>query len=342
MRSTIEDIASRLGVSKMTVSRALRGVGGLREGTRQRVLEAAKEMGYRPNSSAKAVRNGRFGSIALLASSVQHRGNVLSGAVEAIQDVLAELDYRLTLARLPDEKLTSEEYVPQILRELSADGILISYIQHIPDRLVQLVRDYRVPAVWMNTKWETDCVHPDDREAAQRATQYLLRLGHRKIAYLDFSHDRNPDNDHYSAFDRFEGYAAAMTQVGLAAQQLGPVAEIPPGQRFEAARQALSQPDRPTAIITYSQAHANFVAMAALEQGLRIPQELSIMSFCDVRSISMMGRPMTAMVLPEPEIGKCAVEMLLKRIERPDRALPARVHPFVLHEGDTTAPPPAR
>ena len=170
MKVTIRQIAARTGLSPITVSRVLGDKSDKhRPETRERVLRAAEELGYRINTAARAISTGRFGSVALLMSTEGSFSYLPGPLMDGIQEVLEEQDLHLTVARLSDEKLTDAEYVPQILREWTADGVLINYHFHIPGRLIELVRRYNVPSIWINSKQECNSVHPDDFGAGRRA-----------------------------------------------------------------------------------------------------------------------------------------------------------------------------
>lgn len=336
---TTYDIAQKAGVSQATVSFVLNKrdtAVRISEKTRDRVLQAANELGYRRNGSAQALSSGRFNAAALLTSTQAYHSYLPQGLMQGIHDELAVHNMHLTLAMLSDDQLTDGEFVPKILREWLADGLLIDYNQQIPQRLVELVTGHNLPAVWINTKQEADCVFPDDFGAAKRATEHLLTLGHRKIAWVDFSHGTESKCAHYSAHDRFEGYGATMDAAGCKPQDWRGKTGVAEAERVEFSRQILSQPERPTAILAYG--YALPLMVAALSLGLQVPQDLSVMLFGDA-TLNFVGTPISSMTEPNAEVGRLAVRMLREKIAAPKQVLAPQSVPFTLSEGATCAPP---
>jgi LacI family transcriptional regulator len=223
--------------------------------------------------------------------------------------------------------------VPRILREWSVDGLLINYIAGIPDKMIELIGRYQIPSVWLNAKLESDCVYPDDFEAAVRACKYLQKLGHRRIAYVDYW-----NADHYSVADRRNGYLRAMRSARLQPQLLRNEREVPESEWLDLSCEWLRLPDRPTAVIAYEADRALPVFCAALKLGLNVPGDLSILSFHD-RGVGVVGMPLTTMEIPMVQTGAAAVEMVNEKIRNPGLSLPARAIKANLLEGTSCAPP---
>ena len=143
----MKQIAEHLGLSLPTVSQVLNNRGQLRPETRRRVLRAAVKLGYRPNTAAKAISTGRFNCIALLLGADPLSGYLNRDMIEGIHDALADRNMHLTITKLPDQKLTDDGYVPKMLRESMADGMLINYKANIPPGMVELIEEDRLPAI---------------------------------------------------------------------------------------------------------------------------------------------------------------------------------------------------
>jgi LacI family transcriptional regulator len=330
-----------MGVSRATVTHVLNGKAvemRIRPETQRRVLEVAQELGYRANTAARAIRAGRFGNIALVQSLLgQYLPNeLLCGLTQAI----ADKDLHLVLTQVPDAVIEEESYLPHTLRDLSVDGVLIN--RHVGPTLPYLERIHRlrIPAVFLNVKQEFDCVYPDDCAGGRMATEFLLRLGHERIAYVD---TEEPRNKHYSKEDRRFGYEQVMRSAGKPARVYflphdWQVAGQPSvDQRMESARLLLARDDRPTAVIAYELAEAMSVVRAAYVLGLRIPEDLSLIQFhhgVDDRFFVPIHTVSNAM----EQVGRKAVDMLLEKIERPDVPMPARVVPVAMMEGATCLP----
>ncbi|MEX0654632.1 MAG: LacI family DNA-binding transcriptional regulator [Phycisphaeraceae bacterium] len=340
MTSTLKDVARHSGLSVQTVSCVLNNRGNLyRPATRQRVIDSAKQLGYRPNALARATRTGRSGTIALAMATNAHRSNLPIQMLQGIEQQLGETEGRLLLAPLPDDKLTSEGYIPQILREWLADGLLINYQINIPPRMVELIRRHQIPSVWLNSRQAADCIYPDEHDAGHRATQHLLAMGHRRIAYLDLSHAEPELADaHFSTIDRQAGYETAMADAGLATQVVRTKEHVQRDHRLAFCRQWLEQGDRPTAVLCHADATAVPLAAAAHQLRLRIPEDLSLVSFGDVPDRLVAGC-MTTLIVPQHELGRQAVQMLYRKIKSPARPLKPMIVPFEMDPGSTCAPP---
>lgn len=336
-RPTQAELANMVGVSQVTVHRALTGSGPVKEETRKKVLKLARDHGYRLNTSASALRKGRFGNVALLQSTEPGRSTF--DGLRGIQDVLDSENILLTAARLPDDQLTHEGFVPRILREWCADGLLINYTHHIPERMVQLIAEYEVPSVWINSKLPADCVHFDDEQGGRLATESLIERGHRHIAFIDLSHAEDElDGSHYSAHDRRAGYEKAMGEAGLTGDVVRGHTRVPAASRAAFAREWLSRDSRPTAVLAYSDRSALPVLLAARELGIAVPSELSIMAFSH-EPVDRAGVLVSSVQAGHGQLGAEAAEMLLTKLDSPRSALsPTRV-PFSAPEGDTVAPP---
>jgi LacI family transcriptional regulator len=346
---TLSHIADHTGVDASAVSRVLGGKARqyrISHTTERRVLRAADELGYRPNASARATRQGCFGSIALILSTHTGRSDLPPDVLAGISSALDASELHLTLARLPDDKLTDAGYVPRILRELSCDGMLIDYTDHIPERMIDLIDDTGQPAVWLNRKREHDCVYPDDLAIGRRATERLLEAGHRRIAYVDWGAGwKQLDQAHYSQRDRQAGYERAMADAGLAARVIrrddSDVVE-PLTALHQAMVNLLSRDDRPTAFVTYSRVFAQVIAGAASVCGLSVPRDLSLVTVSYQADVTGAGLEIACVMTPGRSYGSAGVKCLLKKIARPaTRLAPRPIAPKQFFEGQTIAPPGA-
>jgi LacI family transcriptional regulator len=337
-RTTVKDVALRAGVGQPSVSVVLNGAKSgmhIAPATRQRIMQAAVELGYQPNNSARAMKTGRFGCVGLLMSTSRARGVVQEHLLEGIHDELALHDQHLMLVKSPDESLTDEAAVPRLLREWMVDGLLVAFNISTPPNMIEIIRRHRIPSIWLNADHEVDCVRPSDEDAGYMAAHHLLEMGHRRIAYVG---DKRVW--HYSIAQRQNGYQRAMRAARAKPLLLNSSIDTPRPQKLKDALGWLQSPDRPTAMIFYSQETAQVTFYAAESLGLRIPQELSLLTFGENQIFS----PCTAldtMVIPFREVGQLAVRQLLHKIENPVGILPLHEVPFSLMRGDTNAPPAA-
>jgi LacI family transcriptional regulator len=343
MAITLKRIAEHCGLSLQTVGAVLSGKQALfRPETVARVQRAAAELGYRPNSAAKAMRSGRFDCAALVLSDNPWRSTLFRPQISGIDQALLAAGMHLVHALIPEQPLRERGQVPKILGELMADGLLINYNTGIPDALDEVITKHRLPAIWMNARRARDCVHPDDEGAGRLATEHLLKLGHRRIAYVDYCHATTQPDQHYSAWDRQAGYEQAMRASRLTPRVITAPLSVPPVEIPQAACTWLRAPDRPTAVVTYCEREAEPILYAATALlGLQVPRDLSIVTIADDPA-DHTGVPLATVILPRYDLGRVAVELLLERIANPRRSLPACSLPVRLEPGTSTAAPPSR
>ncbi len=340
-----EHIAERLGLSQRAVSMALSGHRGVSETTRQKVVEAAGRLGYRPHSFARSTLNGRTGCFALVLSTDSPSSMLPALMLAGMQQAVEAENRHLIVATLPDEKLTATGFVPKILRELAADGLLINYNAHIPQRMIELIERHEIPAVWLNVRREFDCAFPDDEQAGLLATEKLIARGHRRIAYVDYNNDLDDLGAHYSAKDRQAGYARAMLAAGLAPRRIGQKRIALARNMMADLRQALEGSDRPTnrptnrptALICYSARDSRAAYLVASELRLKVPGELSILRFGS-GPFDDFNVDFDVAVIPESDVGRSAARMLTARLTTGQPQLSVSL-PFRFHQGQTIASP---
>lgn len=340
MAITLKRIAEHCGLSLQTVGAVLSGKEALfRPETVAKVKAAAQELGYRPNSAAKAMRSGRFDCAALVLSDNPWRSTLFRPQLTGIDHALNAAGMHLIHALIPEQDLRERGQVPRIIGELMADGLLINYNTGIPDALDQVITKHRLPAIWMNAKRARDCVYPDDEGAGRLATEHLLQLGHQRIAYVDYCHATTQPDQHYSAWDRQAGYEQAMRAAKLTPRVITSPQSVPSAQIPQVARAWLEAADRPTAVVTYCEREAEPILYAATAlMGMQVPRDLSIVTIADDPA-DHTGVPLATVILPRYDLGKVAVDMLLERIAAPKRSLQARCLQVKLVPGVSTATP---
>lgn len=331
MSVTIQDVADRCRLSRETVNHILRGRGAkYRPETRERVLAAAGELGYRPNSAARAMRLGSFRSIGLVSASERGVGALDAGLLLGIQGA-AGTDLHISIGQVDDGAFTSPDGLPRIVGEWSCDGLLLNYVAAFPSAVRELLERSGIPAVWLNVRHESDCIHPDDHGAAAEAVRRMAAVGHRRIAYLSCT-----GGEHYSRDDRREGYLAAMRTAGL--QPIVHEQPISGGGAALGAAVGAALDGRPSALLCYSAGEAIPAAYAAAVRGLAIPRDLSLVCLGPAGTEGLG----IAVAHARPDfhaMGRAAVDLLRRRIARPRASIPTVIHPFTWSEGATLAPP---
>jgi LacI family transcriptional regulator len=350
MSVTIKQIAQLTGLSVPTVGNVLgRSADRYSEETRRRVLAAARELGYRPNSSARAMRRGRSGCAALVLSRSRQQTHsyIPAGLLDGLDDELALHNMHLTVSRLSDEELSSDDFVPKVLREQMADGMIVNYTHGIPPTMLDLIHAHHTPAVWLNAKLNEDCVYPDDFAAARSVTSELLKLGHRRVALVHLvsrlnstgTFAENKSQMHYSALDRVAGYATAMLDAGLEPQVLSHERYIEQEEYLEACVAMLRDANRPTAVMAYSENESAELLVATRALGLEIPRDVSIVMFAPIGRW-LGGYYMSVAAIPTREMGHRAVRMLHRKLQQPAVTCAPEPLPYELADRHTVGPPP--
>ncbi len=342
MSVTLQDIANHANVSLPTASQILsplsKRAGLFSEATRQRVRRAADELCYRPNSSARSMATGRFGAVTLVLSHHDNRSILPHSLLAGIEGSLASTDLHLMIARLPDQKLTDAGAMPKLMRELASDGLLINYNAHIPSRMIELVDQYRLPSVWINTKQTNACVYPDDERAGYELTKLLLENGHERIAFVDYTYGLRPKEPHYSNPDRRAGYRRAMREARLAPRIVCGAGNILRSERIEFSRQWIEAPDHPTGVVCYTHHESAAILATADRLGLSVPRDLAVVTVHDEPAHHYDISIPTA-VLPEREIGSRAVTLLAAQIATKNTACESFCVPLSIVHADQVFPP---
>ena len=342
---TIATIATHLGLSRATVTHVLNGRATeqrISAATQTRVLGAAQEMGYRANASARAVRAGRYGSVALIQSL---RGQYLPPELlTGLMDAIATRDLHLVFSQvqdqiIQDQIIEEETYLPQTIRQLAVDGVLLNRHLALPPDYLARIQSLRIPAISLNVKQEFDAVHPDDTQGGVLATEFLLALGHENIAFVDSD---EPSNKHYSKHDRRAGYEQVVASAG----KRGRVYLLPKTWHYEnsedkritAAMALLREENCPTAVLAYEISEAMAIVHAAHRLGLHIPQDLSIVLFHN-RLDDRFFLPFHTISNQMEQVGREGVAMLLEKMNNPTIPLSTRAIMPVLLKGMTCQPP---
>jgi len=272
----MKEIAQLAGVHVTTVSLVLSGQDkkfGISTKRSEEIRRIAERLGYRRNAAALAINRGSFGTIGLLMGHRWSLGHLPRQMLSGICSGLGDLGLQLLFAQLPDEEALRADSIPRLLRERCCDGVLISYDEGSPAVFSQLIQRYNVPAIWMNLRREADCVHPDDVGSGRAATELLLSLGHRRIAYSNFYWSGATEaqllDAHYSMRDRRDGCLSILERAGLTplpglvqeGEDQSSVAVVAAAERL------LRRPDRPTAVICFSLGDAEGLMIAANNLG---------------------------------------------------------------------------
>lgn len=340
---TIKQIAHRAGLSVPTVSRILNNDSELfRPETREKVWRAARELGYRPNSYRMALRTKRFNAIGLLVGQRQIEGSISAAVLRSLLIEMHARNQHLLVGEVPplapDEAELAAAAAPKMIREWAVDGMLMDCEKNAPGGVDKLIRDHKIAAVWLNARDGDDCVYPDDRQGAREATERLIRVGHRSIAFVSLEGRTQLDP---ALAERLEGFESAVLEAGATAHRLIPNDRVRPADQIDVLIEFLrthSGGDRPTAALCCGRRPATAMFAAALASGLSVPKDFSIVAIHD-EPVDDPGRRITTMCLPSSEMALQGLAALIDKIAEPAKPMPSRAIPLTYCEGATLSPP---
>ena len=305
---TMRDVADRLGVSPMTVSRALRGRPGIGEATRQRVLAEVAALGYRPNKLARGLRSG--GPHELIGLLVTNLGNPFySQLAVGVEQVAVRYGARVMLGSTGADPDSEDEVVDDLL-ERGVDGLVVvpagpdhSHLGAVQRRGTPVVLGASPP---MGA--EVDCVLVDDFGGSRAACRRLIEHGHRRIGFLGLPAAL------WTGSERFRGYAFALDEAGIDVDERyvrrlrGDVDTIE-----HAARELIDQPDPPTAVLTAN--NRNTVgALRALRARAAAAPTVELAGFDDVELADVLHLPLTVVSYDPAEVGRSAATLLFDQL----------------------------
>ncbi len=330
----MRDVAEQAGVSVTTVSHVMNQSRPVSDELRARVLSAMQELGYKPNRLARSLRQGRTYTIGMI---VPDSANPFFAEVaRGIEDTTFGNGYSLILCN-SDGDLEKELFYADHLAEKQVDGILFIAAGVSSEHIVLLKRR-QIPVVVVDRDLldvAVDAVLTDNRGGGYLATRHLIELGHRRIACITGPSDITP------SAERVAGYRQALREVEIPVDEgliLRGNFDFESGYR--AAEDLLARSPRPTAIFACNDLMAVSVLSAANRRGLRVPEDLSVVGYDDIRLASFTVPLLTTVQQPKHEIGVLAATWLLDRIEEPDLPPRQRLLEVQLQVRQTTAPPP--
>jgi LacI family transcriptional regulator len=330
------DVAARAGVSTATVSRVLNGTPGVRAEKREAVLRAVSDLGFVANGAARALSMRRFKTVGAVIPNIENE--VFVRALSAFQKRLGEGGYTMVLTNASYD-LDIELREALALLERGVDGLMLVGNIHHPELYARLQRQ-GVPMVQILTLSDRhDCIGFDNVAAAQRATCYLLDLGHRRIGVITGS---RKDNDRSGA--RVEGVRRSLEARALSVH---PSHDITTSYGIAAGRDALRQImasplPAPTALICGTDELAFGVMIEAQKRGMRVPDDLSVIGFNDADYAAFLSPPLTTVRIGAADIGRAAGDHLIAVMAGHARVRVTEIDAELIVRGSTAPPPSAR
>ncbi|MFJ2556077.1 MULTISPECIES: LacI family DNA-binding transcriptional regulator [unclassified Streptomyces] len=330
-RPTLADVAARAGVSTALVSVVMRGAKGAGAATRERVLEAAREIGYRPDTRARLLRSSRSRLLGVQ-FGLQHPFH--ADLVEGVYGAAESAGYQVALSAVAPSR--GEQHALETLLADRCEALILLSPELPAARLTELAGQMPVVSVARRLRQPSgavEVVRTADDEGARQAVDHLVGLGHRAVAHIDGG--RAP-----GAADRRRGYRTAMNRHGL-----GRHTYVLPGGPTEedgaaAARTLLAGPTRPTAVLAFNDRCATGVLDTFLRAGVPVPGEVSVVGFDDSRLARLAHIDLTTVGQDVARLTREAVARVVGRLDGdpvPDRE--TVVAPRLVIRTTTAAPP---
>jgi DNA-binding LacI/PurR family transcriptional regulator len=307
-----KELAAHLGLARSTVSMALADNPLINSDTRRRVRAAATRLNYKPNRVARAMRTGKTHVLGVIVPCV--RVSFFPDLLDGIEQETKKAGYRLLLCQSQGPEGVFEENV-RLLLEHQVEGMLLAPPEHFfgSESYRQLLQQ-RMPVVLLDHEKEglaVSSVHNDNRQLGQLATEHLLQLGHRRIAYL-----KGPDSSENARL-RLDGYRRALRTAGIACDERLIAGD---DYDFTAGRRAAEEILRQGVPFTAMAAASDMLAIGAMQvlqaKGLRVPEEVSVVGCSNLDMAPLVTPALTTLDAKPAEMAATASRLLLDQIHR--------------------------
>ncbi len=308
MAVTIRDVGELAGVSQATAARALGGYGHVSAAVHTKVEDAARQLGYVPNSVARALASGMTHAVGLVIGDVENP--FFAAAARGMSDVLEEEGHTVLLAN-SDEDLDRERNAVEALRARQVDALVVVPSSAAPVPHLRAAAS-EAPLVLLDRTVRglgVDSVTVDNQGGARQAVDHLIEHGHRRIGFISDGPDIS------SSAERVDGYREALSAAGIAVDpHLISLGGSTRADGYQAARRLLDREDRPTAVFTAN----NFMTVGTMhalsDLGLRVPHDISLVAFDDLEWTTLVDPPLTVVAQPTSELGEAAAQRVLARL----------------------------
>lgn len=317
---TVADVAKHAQVSKAQAARALGNYGAVSDDVRERVLAAAQELNYRPNELARSMNTGKSHTIGVVVGDIEnpHFGLAMRGISDAAKD--AGFDVILINT---GEDIAAEVDAVRILLDKRVDGLIVAPASSLETEHLQRVYESGRPLVLFDRKApgvDADVIAVDMTEVARESTEYLIGLGHERIAFISTADAAEPYRDGMvvgssQISERLAGMSRAFREAGLSLPEdlirlnAGNAASIK-----GLAREVFEGPDPATAVVASDGLVGLSLVEAIQERGLQMPTDVSFLMYDDFAWTKLTTPPLTVIAQPVYAIGAAAADAVIKRI----------------------------
>lgn len=316
MAVRLKDIARDLGVSVVTVSKVLRGNKDIGDETRRRVLKRMKELNYQPNMLARGLASGKTYTVGLVVPDLVHP--FFAEFAKSLSGVLRESNRALILTSSEEDPEVERQEIRTLLRR-GIDVLLIASCQPSLRNFYEL-GDERTPYLLFDRNFPHLAAHfvgSNDVLVGEMATRHLIETGRKRIAHIA-SQNTSP------AYDRLRGYRNAMEDARIPIPDGYVIACNHLDEKGETAataamQQLLSLPERPDAVFCYNDQTAIGAIEAALDAGLRVPEDIAIIGCGNMRYNDYLKVPLSSIDHGTAELGRLAGELALDLVSNPEQ-----------------------
>jgi len=332
---TLKDIASRLGLTKVSVSKALRDHPDISASTKERVQEEAREMGYVPNRMAQSLSTDTTGIIGVIVPKIAH--TFFSNVLQGVNEIAEDRGYEIVLCITQEREQREIDHL-KTLMSLQVDGILISVSEETTvNNSFQRVAETQTPLVFIDRtleKYPASRVVVDDVSGAHRAVEHAIEAGHRSIAHI--AGGPNVDIGH----KRRLGYETALREWGLPIED-GLIVEagVDEAAGYHGMRRLLDAGHEPDALFAVTVPVALGAEDAIRESESLSAEQIQIYSFGQHEMSRFFTNPHISVHQPAEEMGRKALALLLEEIEHPQQEPQTITLPNRLVEPSEIRPP---
>jgi LacI family transcriptional regulator len=332
MALRMKDIAESLGVSVVTVSKAVNGHLDISEATRQRVLRRMKELNYTPSLRARSLVSGKSYILGFVVPDLVHA--FFSEIAVSLSSVIRDQGYSLLISASNESAEVENTEILQMLRH-GVDGILLASCQAHPDDLMQ-VQNYNIPLLLVDRSFpETEFafIGANDILIGEMATEHLIELGRRRIAHIG-------GGTVSTSRDRLQGYRQTLKKhnIQLPAEYIvrrHHIDESSDVTSVLAMKRLLQLPNRPDAVFCHNDPTAIGAMNAILDAGLKIPEDIALIGCGNIRYSESLRVPLSTIDVSTEALGRRAGEIILKQIASGKPATGALLKPRLIPRQST-------
>jgi LacI family transcriptional regulator len=332
--ATLVDVARLAGCSISTVSHVVNGTRHVEPETRQRVMKAIADTGYKQDAVARALRRSQSESIGLVVSDAGQPA--FAEMVHGVEQEAARLRLTLLLASSAEDADRELQAVGALL-ERRVDGLIVARTSHSSDDVVTRVAEAKKPLVLMDRLFDLnlDQVGVENQQPMETLVSGLAARGHRRIALVA------GDLDVPTLRERHRGFVEGVTKGGLRpSDQLICAGAVKEDEARRQVATLLTAPDRPTAVVAASTILAAGALYAVQDAGLSIPRDLAFATFDGFAYADLFEPQLTTIRQPAFEVGVQAMKLLAERIRKPrGRRKTIRLDPVIENRGSTATSP---